>query len=524
MANFPADKELGLARPSQRLAIEIWAIPLFVTSIFSTITEFGISLTAAGLALGSCAPLAILVWKADAWFALSSGLRLLFAFLLGALRAVVALGPTQLSVASLDEYLVAGVFALLWWFLVQQLANEQARIERKFAAITVLGKSQYSSLIDLNLSSIFSRHSLFQSGQDSLSSGGIEIPDKLALIAIEEQVSAAAAAVGGFRSIQALELPRLRLSSSLRNALKTPRFDLGFAVTGFTVLVATGSFSNYDFGRAFLSVGLSVGIFSLLLLGWKSLRAVNNHLTSRIFVGLVVLALPVIGPDLILQSLGYQSELGNWEVSVGVPLTIAGVTIGAAVLSQLRKQRRELVGVLATSLADQEVLALYLHNSLKSEVAALVMQLESAEGEARVKIWERLRASLVGDFESEAKKSIQFPLERFQAVLESWSPILRIDASSLVNSGAADSVVVARLAEEAIANAARHAQASYINFTVRRESDTWAITIENDGIQTENDSRMGFGLRFLELVSESWSLRYIDGKHRLTIRLFRDRA
>ena len=526
MANFLTDKSFSISTSALRKAVLVWLIPLFITSFLFSLNGQVTAAFAAFSALISLSPvLGVYLWVGS-WMSLKAWMRYFAAFGLGALRLTIVDNFSGSFLLKPIDLAVAGTFSLFWWILVERLLIEHNLIARKFSAIAQMGKLELSNRIYSNLTVRNTENLVFQKAPSKIpleEESQNQLAENLAIISIEREISLVAKSVGGFQAISSMELPKLQLLETLRDSLRKPSFDLRFALLGYSSLIAAGAVSNYSPERAILTTLSTTAVFGLLLMlgnARKLRERASTWLTILLFA--CIAAFPVILPDLLLMALGYSSELGNWEVSVGTPLTLISVAIGSTVLSHLRSARRKLAEDLATRLAAQDVLAIYLHNSLKSEFGGLLAQLAAAKTEQEKKrLWDAITHRIRGDLMGEALRSEEFPRKRLEEVLDAWSPIVQIDAISLLESSASESGLVCRLVEEAVANAARHSGATEIKLSVKADPNMWTLDIQANGtIQTRSGSG-GLGLRLLELVAESWSLKLSPGSQKLTIRLLR---
>lgn len=519
MASFPVSRSAGQLKLVQQIAVVVWAVPLLLTSLFTALAVPLEILTALLVALVSCSPVVIVFLLARYWFVVPFWVQSIIAFFIGVVRFwFVSLFSSQQRLDA-DSLFVAGVFSLFWWLLVAFLAREQLSIVNKFSAITDVAQERISNQVSSFMAQSESSSNLTGDGVSRPPDD--EIADSVALLAVENEIAAAARSVGGFRSIQDIALPKLKIAEVFLESFKLAHFDVRFATLGFLTLVGTGAISNYSLERVLLTVPLSLGLFAGLLLLWNYFAEKGRSRTWLVpLISLPATVLPVLLPDLFIQRFGYSSELGNWEVSIGTPLALFALMMGSLVLTNLRKSRRRLLSDLATRIADQEMLSIYIHNSLKSEVSALILQLKDTEpGETRALLWGRLRARLAQDFADEAKRSALFPRERFLKVLDSWKPMIRINASSFLSNDSADSSIACRLAEEAIANAVRHAGATWIEIRSRESSNFRTLVFTCDQNRGPGAWSPGFGLRVLELATEQWNVKTSNGIQKLTIKL-----
>jgi two-component system, LuxR family, sensor kinase FixL len=93
------------------------------------------------------------------------------------------------------------------------------------------------------------------------------------------------------------------------------------------------------------------------------------------------------------------------------------------------------------------------------------------------------------------------------------SCVVQADEHSTTRLHGAGAVQLFRIAQEAVQNAAKHAQAKNIIIRLGRQGDTWLLSIEDDGVGLPGDAQPsgGMGLRIMQ-----YRARIIQGT--LTVR------
>lgn len=510
MANFRPNNIHFLDKNALRDALLLWTVPMVITSFFTAYQ--GTRSFAAGLSISliSAAPFLLIIPFRKVWFSSPLSLRAVLAFGLGALRAWVVNLLSQDAQISVQGFFVAGLFALFWWLAVENTLDAQGQLARRYQALTSASRQELAGRLQHELmardggelAKIQDRMEYLAS-RDSSPQGY----DVLALAALENEISATTRQMGFFQSGVAEGLPKLRFLVGLSHVVRNPTFDVKFAGLAYGAMSVVGSVSAFSLQRTSLSVPLSVLIFVGFL--WISNRT-RTPSSQGFFSGLFLLlgiTMPILIPDVLLVAMGFQSGLDDWRVSIGTPLTLFAIAIGSAVIGHLHAAQGALLQHLAVRLSDHEVLAIYLHNSVKSELLALAKRMESCrDPKIRDQTWGELKKMLSQDIVREAKASQTEPKQRFHRVLESWKPILEVDATGFLKSDASSSPLACRFVEEAIANAYRHALATNVEVLVEKKPKKWIITVQSNGCAETTKRDFGFGLSALEQVAEAWTL------------------
>lgn len=493
-----------------RTALLLWTVPMVITSFFSAYQGTRSLSMAILIALASVMPFFLLVPLSKFWFSLPLVLRVLLAFTLGIVRAWSVNLFAQGDPYTVQNISVAGFFAMFWWLAVEHTLDAQGSLNRKYQDLTTFSRLELAGRLEHESAARAETH--FAKIKDTMeafaSKGSVRIGfDALALAALENEISATTRQMGFFQSGMPEGLPKVRFLSGLTNILRRPTFDLSFAGFAYGAMAVVGSVSAFSIERTILSVPASVLIFVAFLCLSNRARAssLSGLLAHTLF--LLAVTMPILVPDALLVAMGFQSGLSDWRVAVGTPLTLFSISVGSAVLGHLQRVHGELLQHLAVRLSDHEMLALYLHNSLKSELLALAMRLQSStDTKVRDQTWAELKEMLLQDVTEEAKTSQIRPRERFIRVLDSWNPILEIDALEFLQSEAANSSLACRFVEEAIANAVRHSLATQVRVLSEDKPHKWVLTVQSNGSAETTKHDLGFGLRALEKAAESWTL------------------
>ena len=178
---------------------------------------------------------------------------------------------------------------------------------------------------------------------------------------------------------------------------------------------------------------------------------------------------------------------------------------------------------------DAQRLSLFVHHSVQSELSALAMQLREAalthDAETREAVAGLVLARLgtIEDLDPQAPPWLKQAsgLERMDEVIRAWSGILVITTRlPEVECCRQDQWhVAAQVIEEALANAARHGDATSVDIAGTAEHGTVTLRITDDGSTAVSAvTSSGIGLQWLEQIAPGdWSLAHSDSGSVLTV-------
>ena len=179
----------------------------------------------------------------------------------------------------------------------------------------------------------------------------------------------------------------------------------------------------------------------------------------------------------------------------------------------------------AMGISDQRAITSFLHNSVQSELQALLKQLQKAvrfndpalSREAMEKLTSYVNRSTRDDFELVTTN----PEKRYKRLTSAWDGIIAIESSlsaDFFTTNAYASIVV-EIIEEFVTNAVRHSGATEVFIAGKDESKGFVLTLTRDGQPTKKGTP-GIGSKLLETVSYDVSeSRLLDNRTQLQIKL-----
>jgi two-component system, NarL family, sensor kinase len=234
-------------------------------------------------------------------------------------------------------------------------------------------------------------------------------------------------------------------------------------------------------------------------------------------------SVPLVAGDRKLGMLNVASH--DWRVLSDDELNLL-TTAGAMVSLAVERSRLEAAGARAAAAEERNRLAREIHDTIAQALAGLTMQLETADALADVQGDPRLASAVTRSLAlarstlEEARRSVldlrEAPLEgrTLPAALEAVAAEMRESAQDrldvrvvcdrddptmpeplLVLTRAADAGLY-RIAQQALANAGRHAFATHVTIRLTREPGRLRLRVEDDGVGFDPSSvpRDRFGL------------------------------
>ena len=286
-------------------------------------------------------------------------------------------------------------------------------------------------------------------------------------------------------------------------------------VTGLTLWATT------MLARAFPRRAAVIAIATLVLL--PPIILLGDH-----WIGSVLLGLPVDPAGQIVVAL--QTPF----TTVCIAMAVGAVRDREQVLMMLQARIDSEVALLnereGRSRRDSQRLSLFVHHSVQSELSAIAMQATEAAATndlatmevARHQAHTRIVQLAALDPHAPPWTNLIRGQERIDQVVQAWTGILDIDVDLPDESACRPDQwdVAARVIEEALANAVRHAGAGRVEIVGRREADCLALSITDDGTGRAPQETAGMGTRWLDrAVPGEWSFAHgVRGSH-LTLRI-----
>ena len=176
-------------------------------------------------------------------------------------------------------------------------------------------------------------------------------------------------------------------------------------------------------------------------------------------------------------------------------------------------------------MSDQRAITAFLHNSVQSELQALLKQLQKAvrfndptlSRDAMEKLTSYINRSARDDFELVSTN----PEKRYNRLISAWDGLIAIESSLgedffTTNSYAA---IVVEIIEEFVTNAVRHSGATEVFIAGKVDNKGFLLTLTRDGEPTKKGAP-GIGTKLLETVSHDISeSRLLDNRTQLQIKL-----
>jgi nitrate/nitrite-specific signal transduction histidine kinase len=179
----------------------------------------------------------------------------------------------------------------------------------------------------------------------------------------------------------------------------------------------------------------------------------------------------------------------------------------------------------AMGISDQRAITSFLHNSVQSELQALLKQLQKAvrfndpalSREVMEKLTSYINRSTRDDFELVTTN----PEKRYKRLTSAWDGIIAIESSLSADFFTTNpyASIVVEIIEEFVTNAVRHSGATEVFIAGKDESKGFVLTLTRDGQPTKNGAP-GVGTKLLETVSHDISeTRLLDNRTQLQIKL-----
>lgn len=316
---------------------------------------------------------------------------------------------------------------------------------------------------------------------------------------------------------EALTRPRLRGSGLLSEAISRPQFAPLTSALVLSVWFGIGALSVLS-PIAAVTGALATGLSAFAIAAIAKVIAKAAPANLLLGLGLLGISSALIYLGTVLSVIAAESEQLTINVFVSGALFPAAnflVLVITSLSLQIRATYQVIDGLLdsAASLANSRLrseFASYLHNSLQAELSSLALQLEKAaagSGDSDQAVRDRLaelsRRSIGEDFASRALR----PRDRLTKVAAAWEGIIEIRLLENPLSGIQESVlpVVLELIEESIANAVRHASASWIEFKFEPEAKGCLATITSPG-QSQGKGVESLGSSWLKANAKELSV------------------
>lgn len=509
MANSPGNGADAQGQFAQ-LAFVLFAAVSVLASLVGAISQsVAADEVLARIAL-SVAPLGLLALGARLIFRVPTCLLLSVVLVFGLYRGIVVYWPIDSS--RLAGPAIAAVITALWGVVIFRVIKALENFDRQFQQLQRSGWDWISSELQHRVSAYAEQE--MKSLQNALlgiitgratETVSRDIASKL----ITQNLRNTLGNISSMRLTGAKQTPSISLRKATLEALQNPRFDLIFLAVSHTALSLLGIIQFVDFWRGILAVLLSglvlmSGIQLIQVIG----RVSNNPALN--FLALVALAAVTIYiPDSVFALAGQGSGLDQFPVLVA-PIGTLALLLGSAVFSKLSLDRQALIAEFAIRLSDRELIDLYIHHSLQSELRSISLLYEESAAKDSSSLEDIARQRLAEfsarDLESEFRATLSNPRERLRRVLDSWSPIVEISAADFLEGESSMSSLACRVVEEAISNSVRYGGATKVSIVAKRMGSKLRLEILANGGPVETGTEGGIGRQLLEVASYSWNI------------------
>lgn len=459
----------------------------------------------------SCTPLAFAALLRRPLFKLPELGLVALAAGYGLFRGSVVYWP--LSEASPFEPIAAAIITALWWIVIMRSVKIWGEFNQQFQFLQESGWSWISNELRQRFAELASQEiKTLQSSLLSIvaSRAADAVTRDMAAQLVSTNLKNALANISGLRLAESKGSPILSTRSTIKSALSSPRFDLVFVIASYTALSLVGIIQLVGFGRGAVSVFLSCTITAI---GALAVGRVGRALGSAPLTLILLAAVAFAGvwiPDLIFTLLGQGSEIARIQILGGGPLTAFTLLAASAVLAKVRSDSEALIAEFAIRLSDRELIDLYIHHSLQSELQSIskLYQESATQDSLRLESMaqDRLEEFSSRDLEGEFQATLRDPRQRLVKVIRAWSPIVQIEAESFLAREDSRSSLACRVVEEAISNSVRYGGATKITVASKLRGSKLELEVRANGRSIQNDVPLGLGQKLLQVATYSWSL------------------
>lgn len=458
----------------------------------------------------------------------SGGLGLL----LGALQGIIWVSAASMYYANRDRFVTARA----------EVLEEQARIE-----LNAYHQTAFATVLAQGLSdAVAKRVAQSVSHTRELITDALPLEDSRAALhdlarslrrAIDEDIRPMSHQLW---DVPPAEQMRLTLRMILRLGCYSRPYPLasGLAVVLLTVAPTAFAMRAPTQALALLAVQtLLVGV-TLALYDHRVRRRGAAH-GFDFWAGIVAAAFVVIIPPASMQTFGWTfREARFWAVfcSFGMIVLLvflsivhglAGTWASVGARARISLSTGEIVRQVHARemLGTSRKLARHLHSSLQGRLMAISLELERAADEGRSdyvqaalqRLDTLLQSPLVGALESGV-----IDLEAaLRDLADEWSAIAEVRMTVQIEASRrpTDAEMILGIAEEAIANAVRHAGATEVDIVISAEGADVLVRVVNDGNSVQSGAA-GLGSRWLDTISpDSWTLTTDGASTMLNVRL-----
>lgn len=511
MASSPSSEKQAQIQFA-RVAFGLFLAASFLASAIGAWGQSESLIETATKAVVSVTPLVLsLIWS-QRLFGLSGLALFLLSFAYGLFRGAVVWWPLEGDYTLLYVLAAAGI-TTIWWAVTFRVVKSWQEFSVQLSLLKKSGWDWIST--ELRNRVLTTAKNEMKNLQTSLldvltARASDAVSRHLTSQLITQNLRHAISSISGMRLSEQKMTPTISFTATLYSALKHPSFDLRFLTLGSAALSLLGVTQLVGFWRGLGSVAMSCLV---LLLGASLLQAGLQKTSSRVLSLGLMIALAIFSvllPDLMFQLVGMGSELSQIQILLGGPITTLTLLISSSFFKRVQLDRQRLVSEFALRLSDRELIDLYIHHSLQSELQSISMLYQESANQDSARLEELAGLKLADfsgrDLESEFRTTLSDPRGRLKRVLESWSPIVRISAEGFLTSEHSLSSLACRVIEEAISNSVRYGGSTEIKISSRLDRNKLRLEISANGGPVDADVQGGVGRRLLEVASYSWKI------------------
>lgn len=314
--------------------------------------------------------------------------------------------------------------------------------------------------------------------------------------------------------------PRVRIGRLVLDAAMLLPVPVWTTIGVWCASSFVGAIHMYGAERGIISLLLTAIVLAAMLP--PATRLARRY--PRWWLGPLILVACAVLPVLVASIVVTQANFSTTQIPEAITFIFVPIALGslmlvtASIALSFTDQEEVLAGIASRAAATagdaNSAVSAYLHNSLQSELTGLAMQLENAapgSPEAQIAI-ERMAALANRSIADEFRDLQLGPRERLARVSQAWAGIADIGISidpDIDNDEPQLSVVV-QIAEELIANAVRHAGATWVEVTVA-PGDTCLVVEARSNGQRAAVRGQGMGTDWLNSVCrDSVTLERVD--------------
>lgn len=272
------------------------------------------------------------------------------------------------------------------------------------------------------------------------------------------------------------EYPHARFTRLVRDSVATFRMPVWPIAGAWAIGGLVGGPMLFGATRGILATVISTVVLTGLLLGFSRLARVHPHVSRGIVFLLICGTVPLIVADLVLLSLGFESDFNVTSgLVIFLPLALIAMMLMGLAISLANADRNAVLRVAQRYAVDSAIgltnaleASTYIHNTLQSELTGIALQLKRAaqtgDTEQSQLAMDRAHDILTRSLTEDYARARTDPTRYAQKVAEAWRGIcaVNIDMSAEVGRNIR-ATTATQAVEELIANAVRHSGATVVD-------------------------------------------------------------